>query len=280
MTDNQVFRMNGFLALILSLLSLLVGAYLIVNENITAILFFIIGVSLLSGLTIIQPNQAIVVMFFGKYLGVIKESGFSCTVPFSYKKKISLRVQNFESGKLKVNDIDGNPIEIAANVVYRVVDPKKAVFDVENYQEFIKIQSETGLRHVASMYPYDNHDPSQEISLRGNSDDVARELQEDLQRRLDLSGVEIMEARLMHLAYSPEIAPAMLQRQQAKAILASRQIIVDGAVGMVKLAIDQLEKDGTVHLDEERKAAMVNNLMVSIVSERSAQPIINAGTVY
>ncbi|MBE3555418.1 MAG: SPFH domain-containing protein, partial [Thermicanus sp.] len=188
-------------------------------------------------------------------------------------------VRNFNSAKLKVNDQQGNPIEIAAVIVFKVVDTAKALFDVDNYEEFVEIQSETAIRHIASLYPYDLFE-EEGFSLRGNTDEIAAELGKDLQKRLAVAGVEVMEARLTHLAYATEIAGAMLQRQQAAAILAARQKIVEGAVGMVQMVIRQLEADGMVELDEERKAAMVNNLMVAIVSERGAQPVINAGTLY
>jgi regulator of protease activity HflC (stomatin/prohibitin superfamily) len=201
-------------------------------------------------------------------------------VPLTVRKNVSLRVINFNSDKLKVNDLEGNPIEIAAVVVYKVFDSAKAVFDVEDYKEFVHTQSETGLRHIASQYPYDNFNNDYEISLRQHSDEVADELTKDLQKRLHLAGVEIIEARIMHLAYSSEIAHAMLQRQQAKAVLAARKVIVEGAVSMVKSAIDQLSTEGIVDLDEEKKAQMVNNLMVALVSDKGSQPIINTGSIY
>lgn len=188
-----------------------------------------------------------------------------------------MRVRNFNSAKLKVNDVDGNPIEIAAVIVFRVIDSAKAVFDVENYEEFVKIQSETALRHVATKYPYDNAD-EEGLSLHGNGEEVSEHLKQELQPRLDVAGVDVIEARLTHLAYSTEIASVMLQRQQASAILAARKKIVEGAVGMAQMAIEQLEKDG-LNLDEERKMVMINNLMVSIVSDRAAQPVINTGNL-
>ena len=199
--------------------------------------------------------------------------------PFATSKKISLRVRNFNSEQLKVNDTNGNPIEIAAVVVFKVTDPARALFDVDNYESFVEIQSETALRHVAAKYPYDNFQEGGQ-SLRGNSDEVGAELLVELTQRLAVAGVEVMEARLTHLAYATEIASAMLQRQQAEAILAARQIIVEGAVGMAQMAIEQLEADGSLNLDEERKVAMINNLLVSIVADRSAQPIINTGSLY
>ncbi|MBL4955189.1 SPFH domain-containing protein [Neobacillus sp. OS1-32] len=288
MTEKDMFKVNGFVGL---LLFLLLGALtavgieqFVLKESflflVLAILCGLLTLLVFSGFTIIQPNQAKVFTLFGRYLGVIKHEGFYLTIPLTVRKTVSLRVINFNSDKLKVNDLEGNPIEIAAVVVYKVFDSAKAVFDVEDYKEFVHTQSETGLRHIASQYPYDNVNNDYEISLRQHSDEVGDELTKDLQKRLELAGVEIIEARIMHLAYSSEIASAMLQRQQAKAVLAARKVIVDGAVTMVKSAIDQLKEEGIVDLDEEKKAQMVNNLMVAIVSEKGSQPVINAGTIY
>jgi regulator of protease activity HflC (stomatin/prohibitin superfamily) len=200
------------------------------------------------------------------------------TVPFSSHPKVSLRVSNFNSKTLKVNDVTGNPMEIAAVVVYKVVDSAKAVFDVDNYEEFIEIQSETALRHVATKYPYDDYGAG-DYSLRGNAEEVADELSSELQVRLALAGVKVIEARLTHLAYATEIASAMLQRQQASAIIAARQKIVEGAVGMAQMAVTHLE-EASLPLDEERKMAMINNLLVAIISDRGAQPILNTGSIY
>ncbi|MFB6465624.1 SPFH domain-containing protein [Cytobacillus sp. Hz8] len=247
------------------------------------ILTIVLGVIIIIGSTgfaVVQPNQSKVFTLFGNYLGVIKHAGFWFTIPLTNRNKVSLRVLNFNSDKLKVNDLEGNPIEIAAVVVYKVVNSAKAVFDVEDYHKFVHTQSETGLRHIASQYPYDNFNNDYEISLRQHSDEVGDELTEDLQKRLSVAGVEIIEARIMHLAYSSEIASSMLQRQQAKAVLAARKVIVDGAVSMVKSAIDQLSAEGVVDLDEEKKAQMVNNLMVALVSEKGNQPIVNTGSIY
>ncbi len=256
------------------------GLVLLMNEYILlGIVLLVASAPLLSAITVVQPNQAMVVTFFGSYAGTIRKSGLWMTVPFSVRKKVSLRVRNFNSAKLKVNDIEGNPIEIAAVVVFRVIDSAKATFDVDNYEQFVEIQSETALRHVANKYPYDTFD-SNGYSLRGNSEEVAAELSRELQERLSVAGVEVMEARLTHLAYSTEIASAMLQRQQATAIIAARSKIVEGAVGMVQLAIAQLQQEGVIELDEERKAAMINNLLVAIVSDRSANPVINTGSLY
>ncbi|GAB6181497.1 SPFH domain-containing protein [Desulfotomaculum defluvii] len=280
MTEKNALKVNGFLAII-TLLVLLAGAvYFFLNFHFVIGAFVIFAfVILASGILIVQPNQARAVTFFGRYMGSIRENGIWLTIPFSINKKVSLRVRNFNSTKLKVNDVEGNPIEIAAVVVFKVVDSAKALFDVENYEQFVEIQSETALRHVATKYPYDNFE-NQGYSLRGNTEEIAAELSKELQTRLDVAGVEVMEARLTHLAYATEIASAMLQRQQASAIIAARQKIVEGAVGMAQMAIDKLLQEGTVELDDERKVTMINNLMVAIVSEKSAQPVINAGSLY
>lgn len=288
MREKDMVKMNGFIGAIFLIIILAAAGYFFKNADDTGnntmiafgILTALIGILLLSGFTVIQPNQAKVFTLFGRYLGVIKHEGFWLSYPLTIRKTVSLRVINFNSDKLKVNDLEGNPIEIAAVVVYKVFDSAKAVFDVEDYKVFVHTQSETGLRHIASQYPYDNFNNDYEISLRQHSDEVGNELTKDLQNRLEIAGVEIIEARIMHLAYSSEIAHAMLQRQQAKAVLAARKVIVDGAVSMVKSAIDQLNNEGVVDLDEEKKAQMVNNLMVALVAEKGSQPVINTGTVY
>lgn len=278
--------MNGFAALVIAVLCIGFGLFLIVGntvmaEKIAGIVLFILGLILATSLTIVQPNQAKVLTFFGTYMGVIREQGLWATIPFTFKRSVSLRVTNFNSEKLKVNDLEGNPVEIAAVVVYKVSDAAKALFDVENYEKFIQIQSETGIRHIASRYAYDSLDNGDHtLTLRRNSDEVAEVLVHDLQSRLNVAGVDVIEARIMHLAYSSEIAAAMLQRQQAQAVLSARKVIVDGAVGLVKAAIDQLTEQEIVDLDEEKKAQMVNNLMVAIVSEKGTQPIINTGSIY
>ena len=227
---------------------------------------------------VVQPNEARVLIFFGRYAGTVAQDGFHWINPFASKKSISLRIRNFNSERLKVNDAQGNPIEIASVVVWRVTDAAKALFDVENYADFVAIQSETAIRSMAARHPYDTHE--NELSLRGNPDQIAAELRNELEERLEVVGVQVMEARLSHLAYAPEIAQAMLRRQQAQAVIAARQKIVEGAVGMVKQALEQLKSEGVVTLDEERKAAMVNNLLVALVSESEAQPILNAGSLY
>ncbi|OOE04301.1 hypothetical protein BO219_02535 [Anoxybacillus kestanbolensis] len=281
MKEKRAWYVNGFLALFF-IIVLLTGAVWLffMNMELALPLSFVFLAFLLStGMTMVQPNQAKVVIFFGKYIGTIRDSGLFLTVPLSVRKTVSLRVRNFNSAKLKVNDIEGNPIEIAAVVVFKVVDSAKAMFDVDHYEQFVEIQSETAIRHVATKYPYDTFE-TEDISLRGNADIVSEVLAKELQERLNVAGVEVIEARLTHLAYSTEIASAMLQRQQAAAILAARQKIVEGAVSMAKMAIEQLDKEAHLQLDEERKANMVNNLMVAIISDRGAQPVINAGTLY
>ncbi|MEH7547955.1 MULTISPECIES: SPFH domain-containing protein [Bacillaceae] len=286
MREKSIFKINGFAAMIIALACIGFGIFLIVTgatitEKIAGAIVLVLGLIIATSLTIVQPNEAKVLTFFGTYLGVIRDQGLWATIPFTFKRSVSLRVTNFNSEKLKVNDLEGNPIEIAAVVVYKVNDAAKALYDVENYEKFIQIQSETGIRHIASRYAYDSFENTgSTLTLRQNSDEVADVLVQDLQNRLDVAGVDVIEARIMHLAYSSEIASAMLQRQQAQAVLSARKVIVDGAVGLVKAAIDQLTEQDIVELDEEKKAQMVNNLMVAIVSEKGTQPIINTGSIY
>lgn len=238
-----------------------------------------VGILVLIGLTLVNPNQSKVVVLFGNYMGTLRDHGFYWVNPFSVRKTVSLRAHNFNSDKLKVNDLRGNPIEIGAVVVWRVRDSAQATFDVEDYESYVQVQTESALRHLASSHPYDA--PTDEVaSLRGNGDAIHRELQVELEQRLKMAGIEVLEVRLSHLAYAPEIAGAMLQRQQAEAIIDARKRIVDGAVGMVQMALEQLQQNGVVTLDEERKAQMVSNLLVVLCSERGTQPIVNAGTLY
>lgn len=238
------------------------------------------SIILASGLVIVEPNVSRSLIFFGRYVGTLREAGWWLTLPLTNKPAVSLRVRNFESGTLKVNDLRGNPVEIGAVVVWRVVDAARALFEVDAYEEFVTTQSETAVRHIASRYPYDSFDDEREPSLRGNTDSVSADLAAELQERLAVAGVEVLEARLTHLAYAPEVASAMLQRQQAEAVVAARAKIVEGAVGMVQMAVQELQSHQVIDLDDERKAAMINNLMVAIVSERAAQPVINAGSLY
>ena len=234
---------------------------------------------LMFGLYMVEPNQAAVLSLFGKYVGTCKEQGLRWNNPFFSARKISLRTRNFESSKLKVNDLDGSPIEIAAVIVWQVVDSAEAVFNVDDYESFVHIQSESALRAMATSYPYDQHEEGQ-LALRSHAAEISQHLQDELAERLADAGVRVVDARISHLAYAPEIAQAMLQRQQANAIIAARTRIVAGAVGMVEMALAELQKNGVVQLDEERKAHMVSNLLVVLCGERGTQPIVNAGTLY
>ena len=244
-----------------------------------AVVLVTVAVFLSLGFFMVAPNQARVMQLFGDYVGTAKEPGLRWANPFYQMRRISLRVRNFESSHLKVNDHDGNPIEIAAVVVWRVVDTAEATFEVDDYEHYIRVQSEAALRNAATSYPYDAHQDGV-VSLRANTAVVAEHLQKEVQQRLAKAGVEVIETRISHLAYAPEIAAAMLQRQQAGAIIAARSRIVEGAVGMVEMALEMLSHKGIVKLDEERKAAMVSNLLVVLVSENSTQPVVNAGTLY
>lgn len=233
----------------------------------------------LIGLYKVEPNQAAVLSLFGKYVGTVKTNGLRWNNPFFGKKKVSLRVRNFESGKLKVNELDGSPIEIASVIVWQVVDASEAVYNVDDYESFVHIQAESALRAMATSYPYDQHEEGQ-LSLRGNATEISQHLKDELTERLADAGVQVLDARISHLAYAPEIAQAMLQRQQANAIIAARTRIVAGAVGMVEMALNELKKNSVVELDEERKAAMVSNLLVVLCGERATQPIVNTGSLY
>ena len=239
----------------------------------------LLSVFLAAGLFVVNPNEGRVLQLFGDYVGTVRRPGLRWANPFYTKKRISLRVRNFESARLKVNDNEGNPIEIAAVVVWQVVDSAEAVFQVDDYNNYVKVQSESALRNLATSYTYDTHDDAQ-MSLRSHTAAVAEHLKKEIQERLSRAGVEVIESRISHLAYAPEIAAAMLQRQQAGAIIAARQRIVEGAVGMVEMALDMLSQKEIVKLDDERKAAMVSNLLVVLCGERGAQPILNTGTIY
>jgi regulator of protease activity HflC (stomatin/prohibitin superfamily) len=231
------------------------------------------------GFYLVNPNQGKVLQLFGHYVGTDRNTGLRWANPFYSKQAVSLRVRNFESGRLKVNDSNGNPIEIAAIIVWRVVDTAEAVFEVDDYENYVTIQSESALRNLATSYPYEHDKDDERLSLRSDSNAIAKKLLAEVQDRLQKAGVEVMETRLSHLAYSPEIAQAMLQRQQASAVLAARRIIVQGAVGMVADALEQLQEQGTVELDAERKAAMVSNLLVVLCGD-NVKPVINAGSIY
>ena len=244
-----------------------------------AVLLEVATVVCLGGFVVVNPNEARVLQLFGAYKGTLRTPGLRWASPFYTKKHVSLRVRNFESGKLKVNDFDGNPVEIAAVVVWRVTDTAEAVFEVDNFENYVKVQTESAIRNLATRYPYDTHE-DEKVSLRGNTAAVAADLKREIQDRLAKAGVEVIEARISHLAYAPEIASVMLRRQQAAAIIAARTRIVEGAVGMVDMALERLSKSSHVQLDEERKAAMVSNLLVVLCSDREAQPVVNTGTLY
>ncbi len=233
----------------------------------------------LIGLYKVEPNQAAVLSLFGKYVGTVKDNGLRWNNPFYGTRKVSQRVRNFESGKLKVNELDGSPIEIAAVIVWQVVDSAEAVYNVDDYESFVHIQSESALRTMATSYPYDQHEEGQ-VALRSHAAEISQHLRDELSERLADAGVKVLDARISHLAYAPEIAQAMLQRQQANAIIAARTRIVAGAVGMVEMALAELQKNGVVQLDEERKANMVSNLLVVLCGDRATQPIVNAGSLY
>jgi len=240
---------------------------------------FVIVAFLCKGFFQVQPNQGMVMLLFGRYAGTAREAGLRWTNPFLTKRAISLRVRNFESSKLKVNDADGNPIEIAAVIVWQVVDTAEAVFQVDDYENYVHIQSESALRQMAQSYPYDSHEDGKP-SLRSHGDEITQHLRDQTQERLGRAGVKVLEARISHLAYAQEIAQAMLQRQQAGAIIAARTRIVEGAVSMVEMALEQLSQKRIVELDEERRAAMVSNLLVVLCGERGTQPVLNTGTLY
>ena len=242
------------------------------------LLIALIGICL-RGFFIVNPNEAKVMLLFGRYSGTVKADGFHWANPLFWRRKISLRVRNFESSKIKVNDLEGNPIEIAAVVVWRVVETAEALFEVQDYEHYVKVQSEAAVRNLSTQYPYDAHLEGHK-SLRGNTQEIAEQLKTEVQERLAKAGVEVLEARINHLAYAPEIASAMLQRQQAGAIIAARQRIVEGAVGMVEMALELLSSRAVVELDNERKAAMVSNLLVVLCGDRNTQPVINTGTIY
>ena len=280
-TTSGLLMLGVFLILIATAVAGLVRAARMddIPVVVLAVIVIVASVVGLAGLFTVAPNQGQVLQLFGAYRGTAREEGLRWANPFFTKKRISLRVRNFESGHLKVNDTDGNPIEIAAIVVWRVVDTAEAVFEVDDYEHYVKVQTESALRNLATHYPYDTHEEKQ-ISLRGSTDVVAGKLKTEIQDRLSKAGVEVIEARISHLAYAQEIAAAMLRRQQAGAIIAARQKIVEGAVGMVEMALELLEKSEKVHLDEERKAAMVSNLLVVLCASHDAQPVVNTGTLY
>jgi len=285
--ETSAKRINAYIALLIEFVLLGVNAYLVyyTAENgqlgvlWVEIPLFIVTMILPAGFFVVQPNEARVLVLFGKYIGTVRDSGFWYANPFAIKKHVSLRIRNFNSEKIKVNDLHGNPIEIAAVVVWHVIDSARALFDVEHFENFVAIQSETAIRALASEYPYDAEDEAVP-SLRGRPQEISERMKHQVQTRLEIAGVEVRDARISHLAYSPEIAQTMLRRQQAQAVIAARKKIVEGAVGMVDQALRTLSEQHIVELDEEKKATMVNNLLVALVSESAAQPVINTGTLY
>jgi regulator of protease activity HflC (stomatin/prohibitin superfamily) len=287
MKENPVRSLPGIPMLLALLVVVLVGAFLFAHHArvasppgmIAGIALVLVAGFCLLGLYAVQPNQSAVLSLFGKYVGTVHENGLRWNNPFYAKRKVSQRVRNFESGKLKVNELDGSPIEIAAVIVWQVVDSAEAVYNVDDYESFVHIQSESALRTMATSYPYDQHEEGQ-VALRSHATEISQHLRDELAERLADAGVQVLDARISHLAYAPEIAQAMLQRQQANAIIAARTRIVAGAVGMVEMALAELQKNGVVQLDEERKAAMVSNLLVVLCGERATQPVVNAGTLY
>lgn len=288
--ERPAFRVSGFAAVATLLVLALVGLVAILatsggSESETALSittisagYALIAAVAATGFTVVNPNDAQVVQFFGRYVGSIRVAGFHWTLPLTAKRRVTLRVRNFETARLKVSDADGNPVEIAAVVVWRVVDSAKAAFAVDDHVEYVAVQSEAAVRHMATSYPYEAHD-SGRASLRDSSV-VSEELTQELRERVELAGVEVLESRTTHLAYAPEIAQAMLARQQASAIVSARFKIVEGAVGMVSNALDRLRDEHVVELDEERKAQMVANLLVVLCGDRAAQPVVNTGSLY
>ncbi|SYZ72295.1 conserved hypothetical protein [Candidatus Zixiibacteriota bacterium] len=274
---------NGWASFFILFVALLADIYWLIispeDGKIVPGLIMLLLIFLLRGLFMVNPNEGRVLQLFGKYVGTTRMAGLRWGNPLYTKKKISLRVRNFETNRLKVNDVDGNPIEIAAIVVWKVIDTAEATFQVDNYENFVKIQSEAAVRNLATQHPYDSHSENR-VSLRGHTVTISEQLKTEIHERLAQAGVEVIEARISHLAYAPEIAEAMLRRQQAGAVVAARQLIVEGAVGMVEMALEQLAQKHIIELDQERKAAMVSNLLVVLCGETSSQPVINTGTLY
>jgi regulator of protease activity HflC (stomatin/prohibitin superfamily) len=281
--EKPVFKVNGFMMFLI--LVVVIGLSIFCLVKLKEPNLFCIGLIFLAsigwgGFYTVQPNEARVLNFFGKYTGSIREDGFWWSNPFAIKRRISLRIRNFESQRLKVNDAHGNPIEIAAVIVWKVIDSASAIFDVDDYETYVAIQSETAIRTLCSHFPYDTTDNTEDISLRAHPVEVAETLKRELESRMGDAGVEVIEARLSHLAYAQEIAQVMLRKQQAQAIISARQKIVEGAVGMVEMALKQLSDNKIVDLDDERRATMVNNLLVTLVSENETRQVINTGTIY
>lgn len=283
--ERRAWAITGLPGILIALALLAVGAWLFLAEDMPefsaplGVVLAVIGLLLFSGLAVISPGQTRVVQFFGAYIGTVRRTGLVMTVPLTTRRKVSVKVNNFETNELKVNDSEGNPVNIAAIIVWQVADTAKSVFAVENAHEFVAVQSESALRHIAGAHPYDNGEPGAE-TLRGATEKVADELAAEVAARIAIAGLEVIEARISSLAYAPEIAHAMLQRQQASAVIAAREKIVEGAVTMVQNALNQLEEQDIVALDDGRKAAMVSNLLVVLCSDSRATPVVNAGTLY
>ena len=287
MIEKEIKGISGWLMIFLLLAVMAISVRMLILAALDEMVIGIVAWVLLiavdgacwAGLTVVNPNEAKVVQLFGVYKGTIKQQGLWWVNPLTSRRRVSLRIRNFESSHLKVNDHDGNPIEIAAVVVWRVVETAEAVFNVNDYENFVHVQSESAVRILATTYPYDVHEEGQ-LSLRMSAGEIAHRLRQEIHERLATAGVEVIEARITHLAYAPEIANAMLRRQQASAIIAARQKIVEGAVGMVEMALELLSAKHVVQLDEERKATMVSNLLVVLCGDRDAQPVVNTGTLY
>jgi len=285
--EKEIRGLSGWLMLFLLLLVIVLATVALVSaiqdrsvaRIITWVVVLVVAPICLGGLTVVNPNESKVVTLAGVYKGSIKQAGFWWINPLCTRRKLSLRVRNFESSKLKVNDHDGNPIEIASVVVWRIVETFEAVFNVDDYENFVHVQSEAAVRVLATTYPYDAHEEGQ-VSLRLSAGEIAERMRHEIQERLAKAGIEVIEARISHLAYAPEIAGAMLRRQQASAVIAARQKIVEGAVSMVEMALEEISRKHIVDLDEERKAAMVSNLLVVLCSERGVEPVVNTGTLY
>lgn len=290
--EKLISTPNGILVLLFVIAMLIIPIVMIVMtakeaqggpKPIIPIVFWLViwiaDIIAMAGFFTVQPNQGVVLTLFGKYVGTVTDQGLRFANPFYSKKHVSLRVRNFETSKMKVNDKDGNPVEIAAVVVWKVVDTAEAIFHVDSYENYVHVQSEAAVRNMATAYPYDSHE-EHEISLRGHTSVVAEHLQKEIQERLSVAGVDVVEARISYLAYAPEIAAAMLRRQQAAAVIAARQKIVEGAVGMVEMALHELAQKKVVEFDSDRRAAMVSNLLVVLCSEAQAQPVVNTGTLY
>lgn len=285
LSERTAWSINGFGGLLVALIGLIGGVLLLFATETAPVLglpgtlLLIIGVLACTSLTVVAPGTTKVVQFFGRYIGTVRRTGLVLTLPLTSRRRVSVRVRNFETNELKVNDADGNPINIAAIVVWQVADTAKAVFAVEDYENFVSVQSESALRHVATTHPYDNAD-DQAPSLRGSTEAVSGEIAAEVSERVALAGIHVLEARISNLAYAPEIAQAMLQRQQAGAIIAARERIVEGAVSMVETALSRLEDEHVVQLDEERKATMVSNLLVVLCGDSRATPVVNTGSLY